>query len=151
MKFILPMDEVDIINFCRKLDYHKTSRFKGIKQVEGDGRPSVYVGFDDWTHNSFQMHIWIESPKAINRTLIFECLYYPFITCDRGIAIGVTPCNNIPSLEFNRRIGFKRILTIKDGYALGTDLAIQELRREDCRWLKERVSSGRKEQYTSNA
>lgn len=151
MKFILPMNDIDIMHFCNLLDYHKTDRFKGIKQVEADGHRSIMVGFDDWTHNSAQMHVWIESPKALNRTMIFECMYYFFITCNRGLAIGVTPCNNIASLEFNRRMGFKRLLTIKDGYALGTDLAIQELRRENCRWLKERIPSGRKEQHTSSA
>lgn len=151
MRFVLPMNDMDIFDFCDKLAYHKTDRFKGVKQVEADGHRSIMVGFDDWTGNSAQMHVWIESPKALNRTVIIECMHYLFITCNRGIAIGVTPCNNIAALEFNRRIGFKRLLTIKDGDALGTDIAIQELRREDCRWLKMRIPSGREVEYTSNA
>lgn len=145
MRTWLAMTDTDKKVFCKLLDYHKTEQLKGIKQVEEDGRITAIVGFDDWTANSAQMHVWIESPQAMNRTLIVECLRYLFITCDRGIAIGVTPCNNEPALEFNRRLGFNRLVTIKDGYALGTDIAIQELRRENCRWLRMRVPSGRKE------
>lgn len=144
------MDDADKLHFSALLSYHRTTQFKGIKQVEEDGRRSAMVGFDDWTANSAQMHVWIENPKAMNRQLIRECLHYLFITCDRGIAIGVTPCNNVASLEFNRKLGFEHLLTIKDGYALGTDIAIQELRREKCRWLRMRVPSGREEQHTSS-
>lgn len=149
MKGYYAMESRDKSWFCARLNYHGTSDLKGIKQVEENGNITAMVAFDEWTKNSAQMHVWISNPRAMNRTLITECLHYLFVTCDRGIAIGVTPCNNVRSLEFNKKLGFVRLLTIKDGYALGTDLAIQELRRENCRWLQMRVPSGQEQRASS--
>lgn len=146
---ISKMLEYDKELFCKLLDYHRTERFNGIK-IEKDGDIAAMVGFDDWTANSVQIHIWSAFPGAITRKFISECLVYAYITNGRGIVIGVTACNNVAALELNRRIGFRRVHTIKDGYALGTDLAIQEMRREECRWLRKReVLGGRKEFNTS--
>lgn len=141
---ISKMVEYDKEVFCSLLNYHRTDRFNGIK-LEKDGYIVAMVGFDDWTANSVQIHVWSAFPGAITRRFIVECLEYVYITNGRGIVIGVTACNNVAALELNRRIGFRRVHTIKDGYALGTDLAIQEMRHEECRWLRKReVLGGRK-------
>lgn len=148
MKLIAPMTDVDKVLFYALVSMCPTSKFTGIKQVGHDGKPDVLVGYDCWTFNSVEMHCWVRSPRAINRLTIQEVFRYPFNQVGVGIAIGITPCNNAPALELNRRLGFRRVLTIKDGYAIGTDLAIQELRKEECRWLEMKVPNGRQSEHS---
>ena len=144
---ILPMDEVDKELFCHILEIYRTPNFRGIKKIEGNVAVGM-VGYDNWLPNSVMMHVWMHSPKVVDRLFIRESFRYPFVEVGVGIAIGATPCNNERALELNRRLGFRRVHIIKDGYALGTDLAIQELRKEDCRWIG--VPNGRKE-HSSNS
>lgn len=121
--------------FCRLVSYSPSVNFKAIK-LEIDDIIWAIVGYDHWTPNAVQMHSWINpNIKRLNKGFIRECLRYPFEIGKRGLVIGVTPGDNAPALEFNRRIGFKEVYRIKDGWALGTDMVIQELRREACRWI----------------
>jgi hypothetical protein len=147
---IASMNDVDKALFCALLHYHRTQRFRGVKQLDNEGVINAMVGYDDWTPNAVQIHIWTRDRKALTRRFISECFIYPFVFVGVGVAIVVTPCNNAPVLELVKRLGFTRKLTIRDGYDLGTDLAIQEMRREDCRWLA-RIPSGWKERSTSSA
>lgn len=140
---IRAMTDVEKFTFCSLLDYHRTVRFRGIVRAIS-GNIVAMVGFDDFTYNSCQMHVWSIGPGGLSRVFISECFRYVFDVCGLGIAITVIPCHNAASLELTRRLGFTRLLTIPDGYALGTDLAIQEMRRDTCRWLV-RVPRGRKE------
>lgn len=147
---IVAMTDVDKALLCSLLSYYRTVRLRGIKRVVA-GELLAMVGFDDWTSNSVQMHVWLKNPHAISRDLICECFRYAYEVANVGIVIGVTPCNNTAALELNRRLGFRRVYTLKDGFALGTDLAIQELRREECRWLRHReVPSGRQIRYSTS-
>lgn len=135
---IRAMTDAEKSVFCKLNSYYPTTRFKGIIRIVGEKRMAM-VGFDDFTYNSCQMHIAMRNAHGLSRYFIGECFRYVFQTCNLGLVIGVTPCNNTRALELNRRLGFRRILTIQDGYALGTDLAIQEMRREECRWLTKRI------------
>ena len=93
------------------------------------------AGYDYWTPNAVQMHIWIKHPEAyLSKEFIQEGFGYPF-NSGRNLVIGVTPGDNARALTFNRKLGFVEKYRIKDGWSLGTDMVIQELRREDCRWL----------------
>lgn len=128
----------EIAYFCSLINYYPTSNFRAIKLVKS-GRVLAVTGYDYWTPNCVEMHIWIQSPKAFwSRKFIQECFRYPFEICNRGIVIGVTPGDNRRALEFNRRVGFKEVHRVKDGWSLGTDVVIQEMRKEHCRWLKQR-------------
>lgn len=131
---ITKMDSMDKARFSELISYHRTVRFRGIKRVI-DNEIVAMVGFDDWTPNSVQMHVW--SSRGLSRDFISECFRYAFSYV--GIAFTTVRCNNTASLELTRRLGFRQILIVKDGYALGTDLAIQEMRREECRWIRQEV------------
>ena len=113
--------------------------FRGIKLVNSANQVVAIAGFDHWHPNSAAIHIWIRNPGDLRRKFIREVFNYVFVTCNKGVVLGATPCNNVAALELNRRIGFRVVARIKDGWELGTDLAIQELRKEDCRWIKPEV------------
>lgn len=122
--------------FHEKTSYVPTYQFNGMKLTAPTGKILVMVGFDYWTPNSVQMHIFIESPKALTKHFIREVFAYAFITANRKLVIGLTPGDNAPALEFNRRIGFKEVHRIADAWVDGVDIVAQVMRRDDCRWLR---------------
>lgn len=125
--------------FMSATGYKPTPLFKAIKLVSDAGELQAMVGYDFWTLNAVQMHIWIKHPEAyLSREFIQEGFGYPF-NSGRNLVIGVTPGDNTRALEFNRKIGFRETYRIKDGWSLGTDMVIQEMRRDECRWLPRRV------------
>jgi hypothetical protein len=106
-----------------------------MKQIR-HGKIYGFVGYDHWTENAVEMHIWLQGKHALTRKLLREAFTFPFVTCNKGVVIGVTPGNNASALEFNRSVGFKETYRIRDGWSLGTDMVIQEMRRDECRWLR---------------
>jgi RimJ/RimL family protein N-acetyltransferase len=138
---ISAIDDTDKEIFSHAVSYKPTGDFKGIKMVDPDGEYVAIIGYDCWTLNAVQMHTWIPQPKKFtSRFFIHECFRYPFEIGNLGLVVGVTPADNESALELNRRIGFRETYRMKDGWAVGVDMVIQEMRREECRWLHRRVA-----------
>lgn len=131
---ILQATTQDIVTFAGLVRYSPSANFKGIKLIR-NGLIRAMVGYDHWTPNSVQMHICIVDKKAITKDFIKEGFKYPFITGGRGVVIGCTPADNEEALEFNRRLGFRETYRVKDGWEEGVDVVIQEMRREECKWV----------------
>lgn len=112
-----------------------TPRTKGIVALDENGIILACAVFDTWTYTSGQVHVAIENKAAIRYGFIEVCMGYFFNTCDRKVMIGLTPANNLKSLKFNRHLGFTELFRVKDGYDHGVDYVVQELRKEDCRWI----------------
>jgi RimJ/RimL family protein N-acetyltransferase len=145
---IRAMTESEKALMCAYLHYHPTDRLRGITKT-CDGFPVILLGFDDWTANSVEMHVWVKEPKHFTRDFLRAAFSYPFEEIGLGIVITVVACNNELALNITRKAGFKVLAIVKDGLELGTDLAIQEMRRESCRWLK-RVPRGQQVRNSSN-
>ncbi len=120
---------------CRTLPYNPTSGLRGISHRRG-GELLGVTAFDNWTENSVFLHVWSVGPKAWNRLYLQEIFRYCFEICGKGLAIAITQGDNARTIEFCRRVGFAESHRIRDGWKLGTDLVIQEMRREECRWLR---------------
>lgn len=134
---ILPTTAEDNMELGARISYMPGPSFRGIKHIrQEDSLIVAAVGYDHWTPNSVQMHIWVGHPSGMSRTFIAEAFGFPFLQGQLGLAVGITPSNNAEALEFNRRIGFKEVYRCKDAWEVGVDMVLQELRREDCRWLK---------------
>ncbi len=133
---IVALDLKSKIQFLNSISYSPTGGFKAIGQIGNDEVIEAAVGYDHWTPNSVQMHIWIPHPESVSRTFFREGFRYPFEMCGRGLVVGLTPSNNSAALHFNRRIGFKEVYRMKDAWDIGTDVVVQEMRKEDCRWLR---------------
>jgi RimJ/RimL family protein N-acetyltransferase len=130
-------NDADIQLFIEATSYNPTSQFKAIV-MKVDGEIQAMTGYDYWTPNAVQMHIWIKHPEAyLSKEFIQESFGYPF-SSGRNLVIGVTPGDNERALSFNQKIGFKEKYRIKDGWSLGTDMVIQEMRLDECRWLSRR-------------
>lgn len=77
-------------------------------------------------------------PRWLNRDLLYNAFYYPFVRLGCLKVFGEIPASNRKSLEFATKIGFKWEAVLKDVFTDG-DLIITSMRREDCRWLGDKV------------
>lgn len=101
-----------------------------------DGDLVAGILLESWSHNSVTIHIRVDDPLVFKHRFAEECFNYIFVTCERGVLIGITPSNNEQALKFNRHIGLTEIYRIRDGYDVGIDYVVQELRKEDCRYIE---------------
>lgn len=136
MELIRRAEYEDLERLCKELPYNPTAGLRGIRYGY-DKIAEAVVAYDNWTHNSVFMHVWSRSTKPwFDHRFLCECFRYPFEICGKGLVIGCTQGDNAATIKFARHVGFKETHRIKDGWKLGTDLVIQEMRREDCRFLR---------------
>jgi hypothetical protein len=109
-----------------------TEGFRAIEAFDDRGIQGM-VGFDYWTPNAVQMHV-AASPAAV-RSLLWPAFHYAFEQAGRGLAIGITPASNERACAFNRRCGWREAYRIKDGWTVGEDMIVFEMRRNECRFL----------------
>lgn len=106
-------------------------QFRALEALDGD-RILGMVGYDAWTLNACNMHVALDSPIAV-RGLLPQAFELPFKS------IGVVTCNvvstNERSLRLVRHLGFKELTRVRDGWAVGIDMLLFEMRREDCKWI----------------
>ena len=113
---------------------------KGIVAVDiskpGGERVGVCV-MDSWSHNSVQVHMFIQNSMLLRHGFLEAIGNYVFNTCQKELMIGLVPDDNDAALRLNAHIGFKEMYRIEDGYMQGIDMVLLEARREDlARWLQ---------------
>lgn len=108
----------------------------GIKAVDSQGRIRGTVFYAEWTETSVQAHMAVDTPIAW-RALLPEVFRYPFVQCGRRLLMGTIAGDNRKSLILARHLGFEVTYRIRDAKAVGVDLVLVEMRREDCRWLSD--------------
>jgi RimJ/RimL family protein N-acetyltransferase len=116
-----------------------TSAFRAIEAVDSaTGQVVGMVGYDNWTKNSVQIHVALDSPLAL-RALVLRhdapAFAYPFLQAGMGVLIGSVSSKNTRALALNKRLGFRQTHVIADGFAPGEDIILMEMRKEECRWL----------------
>lgn len=113
-----------------------TNTLRGIEAIDSEGRIHGAVGFDGWMGNAAQMHVAIEHPMAV-RALLKPSFHYLFNQVGKDVALGLLPAHNERALRFDKHLGFRETYRLKDGAAPGDDMVLLEMRRDECRWLKE--------------
>jgi L-amino acid N-acyltransferase YncA len=91
------------------------------------------VVLDTWTPNSAHVHVLVRTAAACRR-LLAEALEYAFRHV--GILLGVIRSSNERSLRLTRKVGFREVSRVVDGWQAGEDLIVFEMRREECRWIE---------------
>lgn len=112
--------------------------FQAMKAVDERGRVHGMVGYGGWTANSFLMHIALDNPACL-RSLLKWCFRYPFEQAGRGVAYATVRGTNEPSLRLCRKVGFREVCRLRDAVAVGEDMVLFEMRREECRWIPDVV------------
>jgi hypothetical protein len=105
-----------------------------IKAVDNAGVIRGMVGYDCWTKNSCETHMAVDSP-IVWRSLVTPAFHYPLEQIGVGILLAIIPAWNARSLQLVRRFGFRETYRVKDGYDVGVDNILFEMRRGECRWL----------------
>lgn len=109
--------------------------FRAIEAVESD-RILGMVGYDGWTPNSCAMHVAIDDKRAAHK-LLRPAFGIPFTELKKGVVLGSVLSTNAKALVLDRKLGFRQVARLRDVWQPGVDLIIFEMRREECRWLKE--------------
>jgi hypothetical protein len=127
----------EIAYVCDKIEFVKYDRSNAIvieNEVGGVGAMAIY---DRWTNTAVEMHAYSASPKYVLHPAFCKAMFeYPFIQQNKMLAFAVTPCDNVASIALARFLGFREVYRIRDGWDSGTDMVIQEIRRENCRFLE---------------
>ena len=104
------------------------------------GRIVAMVGYDSWTPNTVTVHVALAHPAALRHVLVpgFEI---PFVHAGRKVAICAVNGTNHRSLALVKRLGFREVYRLRDGWSDGQDLVLFEMRRENCRWIRRRKAA----------
>ncbi len=113
-----------------------TPGFRAIEAVDSHGAIRGMVGYCDWTANAVRAHMAVDSP-IVWRALVRPAFEYPFLEAGKGVVLGFVDGGNARSVRLTRRLGFREAYRIRDACAVGRDLVVFEMRREDCMWLPE--------------
>lgn len=105
-----------------------------IKAVDERGLIRGMVGFESWTKNSVQAHMAVDTP-IVWRSLIPAVFEYPFLEVGVGVLLGIIPASNAKSCRMVERLGFTKTHAVRNGWEVGVDLVVYEMRREDCPYL----------------
>lgn len=135
----------EIAEVCRRISFNYNSNSNAVVIENEEGGVGAMAIYDRWTHSAVEMHAYSTGPKYVFRPEFCRAMFeYPFVEQNKMLAFAVTPCDNIPSIALARFLGFREVYRIRDGWKPGTDMVIQELRRENCRFLEEnhRVNHG---------
>ena len=113
--------------------------FMALEAMDDAGRIVGMVGFDGWTPSSVALHVALDTPSAL-RHLIYPVFGLVFDPEPEGCGkrrINLTVLStNTRSLALVKHLGFKETHRVKDGWDLGVDIVVFEMRREHCRWIR---------------
>ena len=111
-----------------------SSDLVSIGLVNSDKKIVAAVGFNNWFTGGCYMHMAVDHRHAATRKFLAAAFHYPFVELQLDLVLGMTPAYNTRALNLNRKLGF---VPFRD---LG-DTILQELRREDCRFLTARYQA----------
>jgi hypothetical protein len=121
----------EIAFICGKLPLPYSQAMRGVRN-EG-----AMVIYDGWTPNSVQCHIFSSSPRFLfDKVFVREIFTYAFIQCDKQLVYTITPEISKTSLKLSKALGFKEVFRQKDGWDIGVDMVVKEMRRGECRYLR---------------
>jgi len=106
------------------------SDLRTIAVIRDDGEIAAAVAFGSWTAESCFIHVAFDTPHSLTKGLLKATFQYPFESIGVKAIYGLTPKDLGKAIRFNKKIGFKQI-------AETVDCVLLEMRREDCRYLKE--------------
>jgi hypothetical protein len=111
-------------------------QFRAIKAVDESGNIHGMVGYDGWTQSACSIHVALDNPLAL-RVLIIPGFGIPFREFKRSVVMAMVLSTNARSLALVRRLGFRQTHTVRDGWAVGVDLVMFEMRPAECRWVQQ--------------
>jgi RimJ/RimL family protein N-acetyltransferase len=121
---------------CKRIGLVPTPHLRCFGVVH-DNQLVAVVGFDSWNGASCQMHVAGEGGHWMSRELLRAVFHYAFVASGLQVVLGVVPSGNTAALKLNKHLGFTEDARINNAHPDGA-LVIMSMRREYCRWLKEK-------------
>lgn len=119
-----------------RVGWAPTGAMRAIEAIDESGEIAGMVAFDNWMFNSAEIHFAVDKPIAF-RKLMFAAFDWIFNQSERDYIIALTPAKmRADVLDIGRRVGFKEIHRLKDGFAKGEDLVYSVLHKDACKYLK---------------
>jgi len=112
-----------------------TRNARAIQALDVSGRIRGVIAYDMWTESAVQAHMAVDSP-VVWRSLLRPAFSYPFVEAGRALLLGIIPADNAKSCAMAKRLGFREAYRVVDGWSVGVDLIVHEMRRRECRWLE---------------
>jgi ribosomal protein S18 acetylase RimI-like enzyme len=128
---------------ARGVEIFPSNDLRLIAHANAAGEMDAVVAYNGFNYRICSMHVAGDGGRWIDRQMLRVCFDYVFRQCDRVAVYGQVASNNMPALRLDTHLGFKEVHRIKDAVADGVDLVILEMRRENCRWLKDRRIYGK--------
>jgi hypothetical protein len=111
---------------------------RGVVAVDPETGKILAAGVaDTYSHTACQVHLWLDNKMVLRHGFLEEVFDFVFNTCDRSVIIGMVPGDNERALRFNKHLGYEIICRIADGFNIGVDYVIMEMRKENCRFLNQ--------------
>lgn len=122
----------------------RTEDFRGVlfvpSQFEGRLKSvndvAIGVAYDSFNGRTCCMHAAVQKPEYMSRAIIQEVFEYPFLVCGVNHVLAPIKADNVPAVDFVKRLGFKEIHRFKDGAHPHGDLLLLTMSRQDCRWIQ---------------
>lgn len=111
-----------------------TRHATGIKALDAKGNVRGVVGFDDAAPASIRAHMAVDT-AIVWRSLLPAAFAYVFEQLGKAVLVGTIRASNRTSMRLAKAAGMYETHRIRDGWAVGEDLCVYELRREQRRWL----------------
>lgn len=132
---------------CARIGYVPTPNMRCIGRLKS-GKLVGVVGYDGFNDTSCQIHVAGEG-NWVDREILQATFKYPFEHLGLKVLIGLVPSGNAEAIRFNEHLGFKIEARIKDAHPDG-ELLVMSMRREDCRWIREKLY-GKEKQASGSA
>lgn len=92
--------------------------------------------FDQLSDTSASVHICIPHMRAIKHGFLEIAFQYAFEKLKRVVLYGVVPASNSKAVNFAKRCGGTELIRLKDGFSIGVDNVLLEMRLVDCRFYQ---------------
>jgi RimJ/RimL family protein N-acetyltransferase len=102
--------------------------FHGIAR-EVNGQIVAAFGYDYFQPTSCSLHLCVDSPTAISKTLLLKAFQVPFNQWNYRSLFCVIQTSNHKSLNMAKRLGFEEVGLIPDTLWFGV------MHRNKCRWI----------------
>lgn len=95
------------------------------------------IGYTSFLGKTCQIHVVNFKKKYTPRRLLWAAFDYPFNQVGVETLIGIVNSNNDLAMKYDQNLGFKEAYRFKGMHDDGGDIVVFEMKKQDCRFLKE--------------
>jgi hypothetical protein len=108
----------------------------GIMAIDEETNTTVGAAImDNWTHNSVQMHFIVTNSMVLRHGFMEEIFDFIFNVKKLSYIYGMVRETNEKALKIDAHMGFVEVLRLPDAWAVGEDIIVVELKKENCMYL----------------